>query len=76
MLKEQAEMYLFRHRHPLLVSSLYFKKDNQRGKTRVFYERVYTNLSRIKDIPFQDSLQFYYIGLKGFELLYRKFGYF
>ena len=42
----------------------------------MFYERVYTNLSRIKDIPFGDSLQFYYVGLKGFELLYKRYGYF
>ena len=46
------------------------------SKISVFYERIFTNLSRIKDIPFYDSLHFYYVGLKGFELLYKRFGYF
>ena len=60
----------------MLVSTLYFRRNQQTGKGSIFYERVFTNLARIKDIPFADSLQFYYVAFKGFELLYKKFGYF
>lgn len=66
---------MFRHRHPMLVSALYFRQ-NPSGKASIFYERVFTNLSRIKDIPFDDTLQFYYAALKGFEQLYKRYGYF
>ena len=35
-----------------------------------------TNLSKINDIPFNDSLHIYSVALKGFEILYKKYGYF
>jgi hypothetical protein len=74
--QRQVEMYLMRHRHPVLVSTMYLKKKGSMGKVSVFFERVFTNLSRIKDISFEDSLQFYYVALKGFDQLFRMFGYF
>ena len=77
---DQIENFQFRNKHPLLVSTLYWEYAEQpsyiASKISVFYERIYTNLSRIKDIPFNDTLHFYYVALKGFELLYKKFGYF
>lgn len=69
-------MYWMRQRHHLFVSTLYFQQPENSPKARIFYERVFTNLARIKDIPFRDSLQLYYVGLKGFEILYNTHGFF
>jgi hypothetical protein len=35
-----------------------------------------TNLSKVNDIPFNDSLHCYLVALKGFELLFKSYGYF
>jgi len=43
---------------------------------KVYYERAVTNLSKVNDIPFKDSLNCYLVALKGFELLYKSYGYF
>lgn len=57
---------MFRNRHQVLVSTLFFRGSESNGKGSVFYERVFTNLGRIKDVPFGDGLMFYYAGFKGF----------
>ena len=74
--QKNIEIFRMRHRHHILVSAEYFQEANNGLTARVFYERVFTNLSRIKDIPFNDSFQFYYVGLKGFQILYEKYGFF
>jgi hypothetical protein len=76
MIHTQVQSYLWRYRHPLFVSTLYIDHDLRALKCSVFYERVITNLSRIKDLCFDDVLLFYYVGLSGFQELFRKFGFF
>ena len=45
-------------------------------KGSIFLENHVTTLSKINDIPFEDSLYMYQVAFKGFEILYKKFGYF
>lgn len=45
-------------------------------KGNMFYEIPITNLSKINDIPFYDSLHLYAVAFKGFQILFSKFGYF
>lgn len=75
-LNEHIQMYLLRNRHHLFVSTLYLKANLANGKASIFYERVFTNLSRIQDMPFGDALQFYFVALKAFDLLHKRFGFF
>lgn len=64
-----------------LVAALYLEVEKTaycsgEWEARVFFERVITNLSKVNDIPFQDSLHCLVVALKGFEILYQHFGYF
>lgn len=75
------ENFKARYQHHYLVSTLFLACEDYSAcggyyETVVFYQRVFTNLSKIKDIPFQDVLHFYAVAFKGFQILYRRFGYF
>ena len=45
-------------------------------KGSIYFEQPIANLSQIKDIPFKDSLHMYTVSFHGFDLLYKKYGYF
>lgn len=55
-----------------LVSSLYMKLDGNNNcasgeyEISTYFERVITNLSKVNDIPFTDSLHCLAVALKGF----------
>ena len=72
-----------RHEHHFFPSTLYLSYEQQgikgcgeyyRGS--LYMESSLTTLSKINDIPFEDSLHMYQVAFKGFELLYKHFGYF
>lgn len=75
------ENFKARYQHHYLVSTLYLACEDYSTcggyfETVVFYQRMFTNLSKIKDIPFSDVLHFYAVAFKGFQILFRRFGYF
>jgi hypothetical protein len=45
-------------------------------KGNIYLDSTITTLAMINDIPFHDSLHIFAIAIKGFEILFRKFGYF
>lgn len=76
-----VENFIARYQHHYLVSTMYLKCDDYSTcggyiEAIVFYQRIFTNLSKIKDIPINDTLHFYAVAFKGFQILYRRFGYF
>lgn len=82
-LKEVFEGFKMRHEHQLLPSSHYITYEQQGVKGcgeyyrgSLFFENALTTLSKINDIPFEDSLHMYQVALKGFHILYKTFGYF
>jgi hypothetical protein len=78
----KIQTFVARYQHIYLVSSLYMKLEggDNCGSTEyelsIYYERVVTNLSKINEISFKDSLHCLAVALKGFEILYKNFGYF
>ena len=76
------QTFYARHRHPYLVATQFISLEGGENCTedifnlKTYYERAVTNLSKVNDIPFSDSLHCYQVALKGFELLYKSYGYF
>lgn len=78
----KLQTFYARYQHPYLVSTQYLKVEEAETCTegtftlKTFYERAVTNLSKVNDLPFSDSLHCYLVALKGFEILYKSYGYF
>ena len=78
----KLQTFYARYQHPYLVATQYIHIEDEKNCAegvyylKVYYERAVTNLSKVNDIPFSDSLHCYMVALKGFELLYKSYGYF
>lgn len=64
-----ATRYLTCEQHGIKGCGEYFKGN-------IYLDSAITTLSVINDIPFYDSLHIYAVALKGFQILFDKFGYF
>lgn len=82
-LAQVYDIFKLRHMHLFLVPTRYLTCEHQgiKGcgdyyKGNIYFESSIATLSLINDIPFADSLHLYSVALKGFGILYSKFGYF
>jgi hypothetical protein len=80
-LDRHLHTFTARYQHIYLVATLYASVSGGlgcggEGEVAIYYERAVTNLSRVNDIPFADSLHCLGVALKGFELLFKSYGYF
>lgn len=82
-LRNIYDIFKMRHMHMYLPATKYLtcqqygiKGCGEYYKGNIYLDSAIANLSLINDIPFIDSLHIYSVALKGYEILYRKFGYF
>jgi hypothetical protein len=77
------DIFKMRHLHVYLAPTCFLTCECQgiKGcgeyyKGNIYLEWPITTLAMINDIPFIDSLHLFAVAVRGFEILFRKFGYF